>query len=80
MPLTEADATGGWTLHEHPTQGTMLTRQLNRRQLTVWEEDGRLFQFVVENTTTTLKWGRRSTVAAAKLAAEKAARPAPTAE
>ncbi|GAA1651891.1 hypothetical protein [Nocardia ninae] len=79
MPLTEADATGGWLLHEHPSQGLMLTRQLNRRQLTVWEEDGRLYQFVVESSTTMLKWGRRSTVAAAKAAAEKAARP-PAAE
>lgn len=77
--LSEADATGGWTLHEHPRQGTLLTRQMYRRQLSVWE-DGPLFQFVVESGTTTLKWGRRSTVAAAKLAAEKAARPTPAAD
>ncbi len=72
--LTEADASGGWTLHEHPTHGVTLVRQMYRRQLTVWE-DGNLFQFVVDNATKTLKWGRRSTVAAAKAAAEKAARP-----
>ncbi|WP_378733293.1 hypothetical protein [Nocardia brasiliensis] len=77
--LSEADATGGWTLHEHPSQGITLTRQMYRRQLTVWA-DGSLFQFVVDSGTTTLKWGRRSTVAAAKLAAEKAARPTPTTE
>ncbi|MEV6562953.1 hypothetical protein AB0M22_45050 [Nocardia sp. NPDC051756] len=77
--LSEADATGGWTLYAHPSQGTMLTRTMYRRQLTVWE-DGNLFQFVVDNATTTLKWGRRGTVAAAKAAAEKAARPASTPE
>ncbi|MFI6213248.1 hypothetical protein ACIBCD_14765 [Nocardia brasiliensis] len=73
--LTEADATGGWTLYEHPTQGVMLARQMYRRQLTIWEE-GQLFWFAVDSDTKTLRWGRRSTAAAAKLAAEKAARPA----
>ncbi|PXX52771.1 hypothetical protein DFR70_13019 [Nocardia tenerifensis] len=73
--LSEEDATGGWTLRVDPSQGAMLTRSMYRRQLSVWE-DGRLFQFVVDDDTRTLRWGRRSTVAAAKLAAEKAARPA----
>ncbi|MFI6213300.1 hypothetical protein ACIBCD_15025 [Nocardia brasiliensis] len=75
--LTEADATGGWALHVHPTQGVMLTRQMYRRQLTVWEE-GPLVWFAVDSDTKTLKWGRRGTAAAAKLAAEKAARPTRT--
>ncbi|MFF3228858.1 hypothetical protein ACFYV7_39120 [Nocardia suismassiliense] len=72
--LTESDATGGWTLHEHPPQGVMLTRQMYRRQLTVWQE-GSLLWFAVDSGTKTLRWGRRSTAAAAKAAAEKAARP-----
>ncbi|MFE9575385.1 hypothetical protein ACFYO1_03285 [Nocardia sp. NPDC006044] len=75
--LTEADATGGWTFHMHPTQGAMLTRRMYRRQLTVWE-DGNLYEFVVDNPTSTLKWGRRGSAAAAKAAAEKAAKPTPT--
>ncbi|CAM4486805.1 hypothetical protein NONI108955_34280 [Nocardia ninae] len=72
--LSEADATGGWTFHEHPRQGPILTRRMYRRQLAIWE-DGHLLQFQVDTDTATLRMGRRSTVAAAKLAAEKAARP-----
>ncbi|WP_378741283.1 hypothetical protein [Nocardia brasiliensis] len=74
--LSEADATAGWTLRVHPREGTSLVRTMYRRQLSVWE-DGNLYQFNVDTETTTLKWGRRATIAAAKLAAEKAARPAP---
>lgn len=73
--LSEADATGGWSLQQDPRQGAMLTRRMYRRHLAVWE-DGSLFQFQVDTDTAMLKMGRRSTVAAAKLAAEKAARPA----
>lgn len=58
-----------------PGQGAILTRRMYRRQLAVWE-DGRLFQFQVDTETSTVRMGRRSTVTAAKAAAEKAARPA----
>ncbi|MFB7837760.1 hypothetical protein ACWIGW_44085 [Nocardia brasiliensis] len=74
--LSEADAAGGWTFHEHPRQGASLTRRMYRRELAIWE-DGHLFRFQVDSDTgPTLKMGSRSTVASAKLAAEKAARPA----
>ncbi|CAM4521184.1 DUF1508 domain-containing protein [Nocardia ninae] len=73
--LSEADATGGWSFHDVEGQGVILTKRMYRRQLAVWQ-DGSLFQFQVDTDTTTVRMGRRSTVSAAKLAAEKAARPA----
>ncbi|WP_280431546.1 hypothetical protein [Nocardia brasiliensis] len=73
--LSEADATGGWAFHEHPRQGAILTRRMYRRELAIWE-DGHLFRFQVDAASgPTLKMGSRSSVSAAKLAAEKAARP-----
>ncbi|KIA60383.1 hypothetical protein [Nocardia vulneris] len=74
--LSEADATGGWSFEEHPRQGAILTRRVYRRQLAVWQ-DGHLYQFQVDTDNATIKMGRRSTAAAAKSAAEKAARPTP---
>lgn len=76
--LSEDDATEGWSFHEVAGQGSILTKLLYRRHLAVWQ-DGPLHQFQVDTDTSTLKMGRRSTAAAAKLAAEKAARPTPSA-
>ncbi|WP_433574097.1 hypothetical protein [Nocardia brasiliensis] len=73
--LSERDAGGGWEFHDVPGQGAILTRRMYRRQLAVWQ-DGNLYQFQVDSDSATVRMGRRSTVTAAKAAAEKAARPA----
>ncbi|PXX66915.1 hypothetical protein DFR70_103670 [Nocardia tenerifensis] len=68
--LSEVDAVGGWSFHENGT----LTKRKFRRELAVWQ-DGTFYHFQVDSAARVLKMGRRSTLSAAKQAAEKAARP-----